>query len=399
MTQFQCQVPGCTSSYRRKEHLRRHEAQHRGSHHRTCSICGRVFSRSDSLRRHIRRDHEAPGQSLARATQACMRCRTTKARCQGGSPCTECSLKGHLCIFNGPVLTGIEPAQPDPEDYREYGGDDPINTSLENTAQVDHYIHLYFTHFHQHWPFLHRETFSIPDEPPLLLQAVLMIGLWVSGSPAARQDARNLHSKLGLAISAQRDNWEQSPVEGEDDNEGPGNPTSRWPIGTYQGILLYIIFSLLASSPIGLELNLSLALHVSDRQILSALIATCLRNNIFYYPNMVTRYRNVESVTCMWVGVEEIKRLGLALHKVSRLCGMGSCMGESDETDGRPFRLSDLQFPLPDKRHLWEAGSNAELSRLLLVHSRRKDKSDEPRDTNWISQSGILLESDENWWS
>ncbi|KAJ5812982.1 hypothetical protein N7447_010005 [Penicillium robsamsonii] len=414
---FQCQVPGCTSSYRRKEHLRRHEAQHRGSHLRTCSICERVFSRSDSLRRHIRRDHEDPRQSLARATQACMRCRTTKARCQGGSPCTECSSKGHLCIFDG-VLPGIEPAQPDPqEEPWESGGDDDdaINTSLENTARVDHYIHLYFTHFHQHWPFLHQQTFSIPDEPQLLLQAVVMIGLWVSGSAAARQDARNLHSKLGLAISAQRalirseiffqfivdsqDKWEQSPVEGEDDNEGPGSPNSRWPIGTYQGILLYIIFSLLASSSIGLELNLSLALHVSDRQILSALIATCLRNNIFYYPNMVTRYRNVESVTCMWVGVEEIKRLGLALYKVSRLCGRGSCLGESDETDSRPFRLSDLQFPLPDRRHFWEAASNAELSRRLLVYSKRKDKSDEPRDTNWISQSGVLLETDENWWS
>ncbi|OQE45060.1 hypothetical protein PENCOP_c002G05151 [Penicillium coprophilum] len=236
----------------------------------------------DSLRRHIRRDHEAPGQSLPRATKAC------------------CSLKNRVCIFDGPPLPDIELAQPDPEVLEYGGGEDLITTSLENTAQVDHYIHLYFSHFHQHWPILHRHTFSIPDEPPLLLQAVLMIGLWVSGSPEARQDARDLHYKLGMAISSQRDNWEQSPVEEDHDNEGPDSPTSRWPVGTYQGILLYIIFSLLASSPIGLELNLSLALPVSDRQILSALVATCLRNNIFYYPNMVTRYRNVESITCMW---------------------------------------------------------------------------------------------------
>ncbi|KAJ5178462.1 uncharacterized protein N7500_001161 [Penicillium coprophilum] len=411
MPQFQCQVPGCTSSYRRKEHLRRHEAQHRGSHHRTCSICGRLFS--DSLRRHIRRDHETPGQSLPRATKACVRCRTTKARCQGGLPCTECSLRNRVCIFDGPPLPGMEPAQPDPEVLEDNGGEDLITASLENTAQVDHYIHLYFSHFHQHWPILHRHTFSIPDEPPLLLQAVLMIGLWVSGSPEARQDARDLHYKLGMAISSQRhlfglkklynsltvdpqDNWEQSPVEEDHDNEGPDSPTSRWPVGTYQGILLYIIFSLLTSSPIGLELNLSLALPVSDRQILSALVATCLRNNIFYYPNMVTRYRNVESITCMWVGVEEIKRLGLALYKVSRLCGGVNCL---EDSDGRPFRLSDLQFPLPDRRNLWDAGSNAELSRLLLIYSRREDKSDDPRDTNWISQSGRLLETDENWWN
>jgi hypothetical protein len=128
-----------------------------------------------------------------------------KTRCQGGSPCTECSLKGNLCIFDGPDLPDIEPALPDPEELLEYGGEnDPINTSFENNARVDHYIHLYFAHFHPHWPILHRHTFSVPDEPPLLLQAVLMIGLWVSGSPAARQNARNLHSKLGLAISEQR---------------------------------------------------------------------------------------------------------------------------------------------------------------------------------------------------
>lgn len=159
---------------------------------------------SDSLRRHTRRDHEDPGRSLARATQACIRCRTTKARCQGGSPCTECSSKGHLCLFNDPVH--LEPAQPDPEEELwEYGsGDDRINTPIGDIAQVDHYIHLYFTHFHQHWPILHRHTFSVADEPQLLLQAVIMIGLWVSGSPAAQEGARNLHSKLKLAILAQK---------------------------------------------------------------------------------------------------------------------------------------------------------------------------------------------------
>ncbi|CAG8890365.1 unnamed protein product [Penicillium egyptiacum] len=399
MPQFQCQAPGCTSSYRRKEHLRRHEAQHRGNHLRTCSICGRAFSRS--LRRHIRRDHEVPGRPLARATQACRSCRMSKTRCQGGSPCTECSLKGNLCIFDGPVPPDTEPALPDPEEEpREYGSEnDPINTSLENNTRVDHYIHLYFTHFHQHWPILHRHTFSVPSEPPLLLHAVLMIGLWVSGSPAAQQKARNLHSKLGLAILAQRDNWERLPVEGEHDNEASDSPLSRWPIATYQGILLYIIFSLLASIPIGLELNLSLTIPLPDRQILSALIATCLRNNLFYYPNMLTRYQHVESITCMWVGVEEIKRFGLALYKVSRLCGRRSCLGESDETDGRLLRLSDLQFPMPDRKNFWDAGSNAELARLLLIYSRREDKSDDARGTKWISQSGILLESDENWWN
>jgi hypothetical protein len=74
----------------------------------------------------------------------------------------------------------------------------------DRTAQTKHYIDLYFEHFHPHWPILHRATFSIPDEPPLLLQAVLMIGLWVSEKPSARQAAVDLHKKLGLWIREQR---------------------------------------------------------------------------------------------------------------------------------------------------------------------------------------------------
>ncbi|OQD85266.1 hypothetical protein PENANT_c010G04230 [Penicillium antarcticum] len=176
-------------------------------------------------------------------------------------------------MFDDPAFPDIEPPQPDPEEVEKYSGDNPINTSNEKSGRVEHYVHLYFAHFHPHWPFLHRSTFSVPDEPPLLLQAVLMIGLWVSGNPEAQQGARDLHSKLGQAISAQRGNWERL-VEEEQDKEPSVGLTSRWPIATYQGILLYIIFSLLASRPVGLGLNLGLILNDSDRQILSALNTT-----------------------------------------------------------------------------------------------------------------------------
>ncbi|KAH1779122.1 hypothetical protein KXV95_008438 [Aspergillus fumigatus] len=74
----------------------------------------------------------------------------------------------------------------------------------DETAQVKQYVHLYFARFHPHWPILHRATFSIPNEPPLLLQTVLMIGLWVSGKTSARNAAVDLHSKLGLSIHEQR---------------------------------------------------------------------------------------------------------------------------------------------------------------------------------------------------
>jgi hypothetical protein len=74
----------------------------------------------------------------------------------------------------------------------------------DRIAQTKHYVNFYFVHFHSHWPILHRATFSIPDEPPLLLQAVLMIGLWVSDKAPARQAAIDLHRKLGFWIREQR---------------------------------------------------------------------------------------------------------------------------------------------------------------------------------------------------
>jgi hypothetical protein len=87
----------------------------------------------------------------------------------------------------------------------ESSADDSVPLEDEDrAAQTKHYVNLYFTHFHSHWPILHRATFSIPDEPPLLLQAVLMIGLWVSDKPSARQAAVDLHQKLGLWIREQR---------------------------------------------------------------------------------------------------------------------------------------------------------------------------------------------------
>ena len=117
-----------------------------------------------------------------------------------------------------------------------------------------------------------------------------------------------------------------------------------------------------------------------DRDILSTLCETCLRNNIFYYPRMLERYRDLDSITCIWVGVEEIKRLGLALYKVSRLCG------------DRLICLPDLQFPIPDSRHLWNAQSNPELSRLLQIEADLRRRLDGSQEGNWISCYGEWLD-------
>jgi hypothetical protein len=107
---------------------------------------------------------------------------------------------------------------------------------------------------------------------------------------------------------------------------------------------------------------------------------------------MLERYLGVNDITCIWVGVEEIKRLGLALYKVSRLCGEHSGSDQSQE-DGRLLRLSDLRLPVPDSRHLWDAYSNAELSRLLHIDGgTRPGRLDGSQEANWISNFGQVID-------
>ncbi|KAF1952252.1 hypothetical protein CC80DRAFT_359149, partial [Byssothecium circinans] len=49
---FACNYPGCTSHFRRQEHLKRHEKKHTNECF-TCKICGRDFNRNDNCRQHM----------------------------------------------------------------------------------------------------------------------------------------------------------------------------------------------------------------------------------------------------------------------------------------------------------------------------------------------------------
>ncbi|PWY81569.1 hypothetical protein BO94DRAFT_145736 [Aspergillus sclerotioniger CBS 115572] len=393
--EFSCHFAGCTSSFQRKEHLNRHEAQHTRALARACPRCGRTFSRSDSLGRHIRRDHslQAPPGFLTvtgRASRACQRCRVTKTRCSGGSPCNRCRTQEHPCVYDSQRQRHEETQ----EDQTQAHTPSLFPTTQEDSiARITPYIDLYFTHFHPHWPLLHRATFSPPHEPLLVLQVVAMIGLWFSDKPSAKGVAIDIHRKLGPSILAQQDKWTCTlPFKSEettDNNEG-NQVFSQCPVATYQAILLYLIFSLMQSSS-------SRPLPPRDRHILSALIDTCLRNRVFYYPRMVSRYQAIDSVACIWVGVEELKRLGLAMYKVSRLCGRNLVV---EESEGAVLRLTDLQFPMPDSRHLWEAQSNLELACLLQMEASYRGVRPDSRDEgSWISTSGELLDDGvESWW-
>ncbi|PLB43624.1 transcription factor with C2H2 and Zn(2)-Cys(6) DNA binding domain [Aspergillus steynii IBT 23096] len=375
---FYCRHPGCKCSYLRKEHLRRHEAQHRGEQS-SCPVCSRVFSRSDTLRRHIRQDHAEQEQiHVVRSTQACRQCRGAKVRCRGGYPCQHCELKQLECSFeksrpdskekDDESPSGTQPAQPS------------ILSRLGDADDIQRYVRIYFAHFHPQWPILHRATFSVDHEPALLLYAVVMIGLWAGGEDPNRQMALDLHRWLGTCIREQQTTWEDLSSQSD-------TLSSAWPIATYQGILLYLIFSLRIAPQEPRSFNLKIQLSAPDYQILIALVSTCRRHHVFSYPAMLGRYHSIESVTCIWVGVEEIKRFGLALYKVSRICCGASEVGEDRD---QLLGLADLQFPAPDGNHLWEARSNPELI-YLLAGIRRDGHLARSQSGRWISECDELL--------
>lgn len=54
---FHCDVPGCSASFVKRAHLRRHEMTHTQRRDFTCPGCSRAFSRNDSMARHLRRKH------------------------------------------------------------------------------------------------------------------------------------------------------------------------------------------------------------------------------------------------------------------------------------------------------------------------------------------------------
>ncbi|KAE8343344.1 hypothetical protein BDV24DRAFT_172740 [Aspergillus arachidicola] len=58
---------------------------------------------------------------------------------------------------------------------------------LRNTKIINSFVQLYFEHFHQTFPILHRATFNVSEEPPLLMLAVATIGGRFSKIPQAHR--------------------------------------------------------------------------------------------------------------------------------------------------------------------------------------------------------------------
>ena len=172
---------------------------------------------SDLLRRHVRAYHPEKKQLPSRKLQACSACHMRKERCEGGSPCKACQLRGAMCIPAGEEVESgqniiDEVFRPSPTRLASRslsaipasGKPDGTLSNMPGPRWIaDEYIDIYFDTFHPVWPFLHQSTFDVAKEPCVLVQSVVMIGLWLKGGPEARDASKEFHYKLCSAIRAQ----------------------------------------------------------------------------------------------------------------------------------------------------------------------------------------------------
>ncbi|KAE8135202.1 hypothetical protein BDV38DRAFT_253185 [Aspergillus pseudotamarii] len=386
---FQCEFPGCSMTYQRKEHLNRHMANHEQGARFSCPYCDSTLARSDLLRRHIRNYHPEREPPQSRARQACEACHARKERCDGGYPCNRCQQRGVTCPRPREAAHGKSKPQ---EIQTRLNPDIVRSVPGESRWIAQDFIDIYFHDFHPTWPFLHRGTFELSKEPCILLQSMLMIGLWIKGDQAARDTAMTFHRNLLSAIQAQRCQWYISDSTPHCSNDTP------WPMATYQSILLQLIFAVLvAKQETSLDLNLRFQLEDPKYELLTALVETCRRLGLFYYPHMLARYHSSAPIALVWVNVEEIKRFGLSLYKLCRLCTRSASADTAVKDASDPRRellsLADLDFCMPDSDELWNAPSStgAELIRSTAFQRACRDNRD---PDNWISQtSGKLCDS------
>ncbi|KAI9044909.1 Zn(II)2Cys6 transcription factor [Aspergillus affinis] len=323
---------------------------------------------SDTLRRHMRAMHGV--EEPARIKFACTGCRNQKARCQGESPCTNCVRRGLQCSLtqeeqgDGKQIGHISGST----DALSVAYQSPTRSNANRSENERHYIKLYFQLFHPYWRFIHQGSFKESDETPLLVQSMVVIGLWLSNEDNAQSRAIALHNVLSSAIYQQMGLWDASESEG-------ACSSCSWPIPTYQAILLHIIFAILYKDRGALGLDL--------RPSLSAAGAELLRRLVNDLPSYV------------WVSIEEVKRFNIALYKVctaysGKECGTGVL--DTIAVSSRELRAQDLQFPLPRNTPLWNAISKAEWVSAATEDVYRHTLND-TLEHEWISKSAHILEA------
>lgn len=92
---------------------------------------------------------------------------------------------------------------PSTEDDNLFPGGKGLIESWARTLDVEHYVSLYFMHFHPYWPFMMKAAFIPRKEPRILVLATVMIGLWFTGEDRLRKLAWTIHDHLYVMLKRQ----------------------------------------------------------------------------------------------------------------------------------------------------------------------------------------------------
>lgn len=134
-----------------------------------------------------------------------------------------------------------------------------------------------------------------------------------------------------------------------------------------------------ADGAVNLDLNISIS--AADLELLKSLVGSCRKLGMFFYPNMLARYKESDLPSFVWVGIEELKRFSMALYKL--------CTGvNSLATDNSLLHAGELQFPLPSNDPLWNSTGRDEWADNL------KDETISLKDNlqaKWVSNFADVL--------
>ncbi|KAI0387130.1 hypothetical protein F5Y04DRAFT_77218 [Hypomontagnella monticulosa] len=127
---YQC--PRCPSSFKRPEHLKRHQRSHDGHKPFVCSVCLKRFFRSDILTRHELMHVAAQRNThTLNRKRACTECARARERCSRDEPCQRCSTKSLQCLY------------PDDAGQRAHSLNNEASTSSMNEiGQLEDYSQL-----------------------------------------------------------------------------------------------------------------------------------------------------------------------------------------------------------------------------------------------------------------
>ncbi|KAI1016601.1 hypothetical protein LB505_006856 [Fusarium chuoi] len=99
MEKYQCSQ--CARSFKRPEHLKRHQKSHDSLRGFECDVCHKSFTRSDILTKHVA-IHDHPSAMSRRDVgrrRACLECARAREKCSRNLPCLRCSTRALECAY------------------------------------------------------------------------------------------------------------------------------------------------------------------------------------------------------------------------------------------------------------------------------------------------------------